>query len=214
MHVRFLSCSLYLSRSAHTIATIVADCNHHIFVVMSIILLKKNQNSKTFLDCASPYGCTFYSLFLSISFRFFHSESDFLHFFHFVSIVDGFFFSCPCFWFYILIDAASLFYVQCWAWHSRAMWFLFSVGKLIYWICREYARSSMSFYTLYLICFMYFCFVWWKGWKIVVQMNRWNINGDRTLCVQCAVCTHKSNEEGPLYMYASENLNDVNLWWI
>lgn len=93
MHVRFLSCSLYLSCGEHAIATIVADCNYHIFVLMSIILLKKNQNTMTFLDCASLYGCTFYSLFLSISFRFFHSESDFfLHFsFYFVSFVDGFF---------------------------------------------------------------------------------------------------------------------------
>lgn len=84
MHVRFLSCSLYLSRGAHAIATIVADCNYHIFVLMSIILLKKNQNTMTFLDCASLYGCTFYSLFLSISFRFFHSESDFFFTFFFI----------------------------------------------------------------------------------------------------------------------------------
>lgn len=92
MHVRFLSCSLYLSRGAHAIATIVADCNYHIFVLMSIILLKKNQNTMTFLDCASLYGCTFYSLFLSISFRFFHSESDFFYIFFLFCFICGQFF--------------------------------------------------------------------------------------------------------------------------
>lgn len=127
--------------------SIVADCDYHIFVLMSIILLKKNQNIETFLDCASlSIWMHFLLFFFQFHYRFFHSESDFCRVAAAIATPVGCLFAYLYVCCFFISSSFSLAMICKVDWLSIAMLgigireqcnFYFSVGKLIYWMCRE-----------------------------------------------------------------------------
>lgn len=118
-------------------------------------------------------GCSFYCF---IFIRFYYSESDF-------AVAVDIFSSL------LLLIALSLSLV-----FERKLWFLFSVGKLIYWMCvwqrmNVYIRSSASMYVL--------C----TAFELHIGPNESvNINRDPKRKITRKV--------------SFRNLNDVHLWWI
>lgn len=131
-------------------ATVVADCDYHIFVLMSIILLKKNQNTIDFfgLRCSLYIWDARFYCFISIRFLPFWK-----------------WFCCRCCALCISF-ARSLFLLASVFRHSQCKFcsFLFFRWQINL-LCtygRECTRSRVSMW-----CFMYSLL------NCTVQMNRW-----------------------------------------